>query len=248
LPADRAAALLALAAALALWPPAVPALRRRVGRLLRSRSVPSLRATAGTAGLSAVARRRLLAVAAGAAAGLFLGLPWGASVGVAIAVAVDRVLRRAPGHGARRTEARLLAELPTLCDLLAVCLEAGVPPAAAVGGVADAVAEPVRGELRRVAGMYRLGADPARAWSDLPAPLAGLGRAFVRAGTSGSSVVPALRALSAEARFDARSRTEAAVRRAGVWVLAPLGACFLPAFLCLGVVPMVLGIARSVFG
>ena len=41
---------------------------------------------------------------------------------------------------------------------------------------------------------------------------------------------------------------EAAVRRAGVWVLAPLGVCFLPAFLCLGVVPMVLGIAADVFG
>jgi hypothetical protein len=31
-------------------------------------------------------------------------------------------------------------------------------------------------------------------------------------------------------------------------VLAPLGACFLPAFLCLGVVPLVLGIAADVFG
>jgi hypothetical protein len=31
-------------------------------------------------------------------------------------------------------------------------------------------------------------------------------------------------------------------------VLAPLGACFLPAFVCLGVVPMVLGIAGDVFG
>jgi hypothetical protein len=38
------------------------------------------------------------------------------------------------------------------------------------------------------------------------------------------------------------------VRRAGVWVLAPLGLCFLPAFLCLGVVPLVLGIAADVFG
>jgi hypothetical protein len=33
-----------------------------------------------------------------------------------------------------------------------------------------------------------------------------------------------------------------------VWVLAPLGLCFLPAFVCLGVAPMVLGIARNVFG
>ena len=60
--------------------------------------------------------------------------------------------------------------------------------------------------------------------------------------------MPALRALAAESRASARAETEAAVRRAGVWVLAPLGACFLPAFVCLGVVPMVLGIAGDVFG
>jgi hypothetical protein len=41
---------------------------------------------------------------------------------------------------------------------------------------------------------------------------------------------------------------EADVRRAGVWVLAPLGLCFLPAFVCLGVVPLVLGIAEGVLG
>jgi len=31
-------------------------------------------------------------------------------------------------------------------------------------------------------------------------------------------------------------------------VLAPLGACFLPAFVCLGVVPLVLGLATGVLG
>jgi pilus assembly protein TadC len=132
--------------------------------------------------------------------------------------------------------------------LLAVCLEAGIPPAAAVGAVADVVGEPVRTHLRRVAGLYRLGSAPAQAWADVPVPLRGLGRAFVRAGDSGSAVVPALRGLAVEVRGEVRSRAEVAVRRAGVWVLAPLGACFLPAFLCLGVVPLVLGIARSVFG
>jgi pilus assembly protein TadC len=60
--------------------------------------------------------------------------------------------------------------------------------------------------------------------------------------------VPALRALGSDLRASSRARTEEALRRAGVWVLAPLGACFLPAFVCLGVVPLVLGIARDVFG
>jgi pilus assembly protein TadC len=61
-------------------------------------------------------------------------------------------------------------------------------------------------------------------------------------------VGPALHALAEDSRSAARAATETAVRRAGVWVLAPLGLCFLPAFVCLGVVPLVLGIAGEVFG
>ncbi|TFV57943.1 UNVERIFIED_ORG: type II secretion protein F, partial [Bacillus sp. AZ43] len=64
----------------------------------------------------------------------------------------------------------------------------------------------------------------------------------------GAAAVPALRALAADARAASRAATEEAVRRAGIWVLAPLGLCFLPAFVCLGVVPMVLGIAGDVLG
>jgi hypothetical protein len=33
-----------------------------------------------------------------------------------------------------------------------------------------------------------------------------------------------------------------------VRILAPLGLCFLPAFVCLGVVPLVIGIAGDVLG
>jgi pilus assembly protein TadC len=71
---------------------------------------------------------------------------------------------------------------------------------------------------------------------------------MVRAGESGASVVPALVSLASDTRSSARALVEAEVRRAGVWVLAPLGLCFLPAFVCLGVVPLVLGIAGDVLG
>ena len=61
-------------------------------------------------------------------------------------------------------------------------------------------------------------------------------------------MVTALRSLAADSRSAARAQTEVAVRQAEIWVLAPLSVCFLPAFLCLGVVPLVLGIAGDVFG
>jgi hypothetical protein len=38
----------------------------------------------------------------------------------------------------------------------------------------------------------------------------------------------------------------ARAERVGVWSLLPLGCCFLPAFVCLGVVPMILGVAGKV--
>ena len=143
--------------------------------------------------------------------------------------------------------AALRRDLPGACDLIGVCLAAGVPVAGALAAVGDAVPGPLGAQLRTVAALYRLGAEPRRAWADVPGELAALGRVLVRAGESGAAVVPALRTLAADSRSAARADTEAAVRRAGVWVLAPLGACFLPAFLCLGVVPLVIGIAGDVF-
>ncbi|MGZ4670509.1 MAG: type II secretion system F family protein, partial [Blastococcus sp.] len=114
-------------------------------------------------------------------------------------------------------------------------------------GVGAAVGGPVGAQLRSVADLLRLGAEPRQAWAATPPELAPLGRVLVRAGESGATVTAALRAQAAEFRAGSRARTEVAVRRAGVWVLAPLGLCFLPAFVCLGVVPLVLGLAGSVF-
>ena len=36
-------------------------------------------------------------------------------------------------------------------------------------------------------------------------------------------------------------------QRAGIGVLAPLGLCFLPAFVCIGVVPIIVGLAGDIF-
>jgi pilus assembly protein TadC len=165
-----------------------------------------------------------------------------------LAVGVERVLRaRAPDVEAEN-RVLLVRDLPAACDLLGVCLAAGLPVEAALEAVGGAVGGPLGAHLRSVAALFRLGADPRRAWVEAPPELAGLGRVLVRAGESGAAVAGSLRTLAAESRAAARAATQAAVQRAGVWVLAPLGACFLPAFVCLGVAPLVLGIAGDVFG
>ncbi|SET51025.1 Type II secretion system (T2SS), protein F [Geodermatophilus poikilotrophus] len=234
---------LVLASALLCWPVRSPVAVR--ARWLATRDGAGR--PPQPSGPGAARRRWLLAGAAGLAAGLLVG--GGAGVGVAglVAVGGERLLRRGSRDGARAGPTPE-ADLPVACDLLAVCLEAGLPVGGALAAVATALPGPLGPELTTVAGLYRLGAAPRRAWADAAAEPAVLGRVLVRAGESGSTVVPALRSLAADARAEQRGRADAAVRRAGVWVLAPLGVCFLPAFLCLGVVPLVLGIAADVFG
>ncbi|MGY1664769.1 type II secretion system F family protein [Geodermatophilus sp. SYSU D00696] len=236
------ASLVLLSAALLLWPsPAA----RRAARVRAVAARPPAGPEARPPRPGAV-RRLLLPGTAGVAVALLVGGPPGAALGVVAGVFADRVLRRSgpvdtPGGGGG-------AELPVACDLLAVCLAAGLPVGGALGAVATALPGPTGGALAAVAGRMRLGAASHAAWAGAPAGLAGLGRVLVRAGESGAAAVPALRVLAAEARQTARSDADAAVRRAGVWVLAPLGACFLPAFVCLGIAPMVIGIAGQVFG
>lgn len=232
--------LVLLAGALLLWSPATDVVLLRARALRPASSTPDRDARQPPT----VARRRLLAGVAGLATGLLVGGLLGVVVASAVAVLGERWLRNGPSDGSP-TSARAL---PGACDLLAVCLAAGVPVGAALDAVGAAVAPPLGPHLARVAALHRLGAEPRRAWADAPAELAALGRVLIRAGESGATAAPALRALAADARAASRGEAEAAVRRAGVWVLAPLGLCFLPAFVCLGVVPMVLGIAGDVFG
>nr|WP_221203643.1 type II secretion system F family protein [Modestobacter versicolor] len=236
-----------MAAALLLWVPPGTARRRRLAAVLPGPVGPVRLARWPPGGPPGPVRR--WAEAAGAAIAVLLvlgGGPGAALAGAAAGVAVERLLRRSgapPDEGAG-----LARDLPVACDLLAVCLTAGTPVGAALSAVGGSVAGPLGERLSEVGALYRLGAAPRRAWSTAPPPLDALARTVVRAGESGSAVVPALQRLATDLRSSSRSETEAAVRRAGVWVLAPLGLCFLPAFLCLGVVPLVLGIAADVFG
>jgi len=245
---DRPWPVLALAAGLLLWPSRQALVRAR----LRALSLLWTGARSSTDGqharMSPDLRRRILSAAGGLAAGLAVGGAVGVAVGLGTALGVDRLLRKLEPSDEQATRARLLRDLPVACDLLGVCLRAGLPVVAALAAVGDAVPGPLGRALGGVAGLHRLGADPRRAWADVPVELAPLARTFVRAGESGAAVVPALASLASDTRSSARALVEAEVRRAGVWVLAPLGLCFLPAFVCLGVVPLVLGIAAGALG
>lgn len=240
-------ALVALAAAALIWPAPIRSPVRRLGGGMGGAPAgpPAVRRSAiGPAG-----RRRLVAAVVGGVVGVLLGAgPIAGGCAVATAVGVERFLRTRNPVAEGLDQQSVERDLPLVCDLLAVCLATGLPLGAAIAEVAAAVPGGVGERLREVATALLLGTEPGRAWAAAPVELAPLGRVLIRAAESGSAVGAGLRALSAQARGAAGARAEAAVRRAGVWILAPLGLCFLPAFLCLGVLPLVLGIAGDVFG
>jgi pilus assembly protein TadC len=124
-----------------------------------------------------------------------------------------------------------------------------------VAGAARAVAScgppELGGLLCRAADLLALGADPATAWAEPEERLDRQGRAMLRlarrSASSGAALADGVAELAVESRQEAIHAAAAAAERAGVVIAGPLGACFLPAFACLGVVPVVAGLATEVF-
>ena len=103
-----------------------------------------------------------------------------------------------------------------------------------------------------MAAALAVGTPPSQAWQSLAGadpshrvqdPLAPAARALARASDGGAPVAAAVSRLAAEVRAEGRSAAEQTARRVGVLAVAPLGLCFLPAFVLLGVVPVVVGLA-----
>jgi pilus assembly protein TadC len=198
--------------------------------------------------LPAAAAPRAGCVLAGIAVALMLPLPFGAGAGVAVAVIGPRLLSRLEPRAVRDQQERLLADLPLLLDLLAACLAGGAPPTAAATAVAAALPGPAGDRLHAVAAALAVGSPPAEAWSTLAGgaaddPLSPAARALARAAEGGAPVAATVSRVAADARAEARARGEQAARRVGVRAVAPLGLCFLPAFVLLGIVPVVAGLA-----
>ncbi|MFE3797173.1 type II secretion system F family protein [Nocardia tengchongensis] len=136
-------------------------------------------------------------------------------------------------------------------DLLAACLRAGLPTARAAASVAAEAPEPLASALSRASDLLMLGADPASAWAQATAGVAddsvtALARMARRSARSGTGLATAVAELAERRRGELEDAAAARAERAGVLIGGPLGLCFLPAFLCLGIVPVVLGLAGRV--
>ena len=185
--------------------------------------------------------RLLWSALAAVAAATFLSGPVGLVAGPLAGVAAWVLIGRAEPPELRRAREAARRDLPHVVGLLADALRSGRSPAEAVSAVAEALPGQAADRLAAVVPRLRLGMDPAEVWTALAADpsLGPLGRTLARAHATGASVVTAVDRLADELARDSRAEVEDRARAVGVKAALPLGLCLLPAFVLLGIVPVV---------
>ncbi|MGW2015492.1 type II secretion system F family protein [Streptomyces sp. NPDC001927] len=172
------------------------------------------------------------------------GVP-GILAGIAAGLGVRRwSARRAPVTG---DEDETVRQLPLAADLLAACASAGAGPGEAAEAVGRSLGGPLGERLTRTAGELRLGGEPADVWrrfGAIPGAEA-LARCLERAGSSGAPAAEAVARHATDLRAERARKAAARAQRAQVLITAPVGLCFLPAFLAVGVAPVVIGLATG---
>lgn len=234
------ALMLAVAAWILVLPPADPRLEA-----LLPRAAPTPRPA-----MSRDAFAWIAAATAAVGALALLPLPVNALAGVACLLVLPRVIGRLESRADRRRADDLARQAPVAADLLAATLVSGAPMRSALAAVMTAVAEPTSGRLGSVVAALDLGADPEEAWSTLVAEpaLGSIAAAVVRSSRTGAPLSAVLARLADDLRRERRAVVEVAARTAGVRAVVPLAACFLPAFILLGVVPVVAALASQLIG
>ena len=136
-------------------------------------------------------------------------------------------------------------------DVLAACLRSGMAVSTAASATAPSAPDPLAAVLGRAADLLALGADPVAAWTSAAGPadrtVDALLRLARRSASSGAAMAQGVAELAGQSRHDAAD-TATAAERASVLIAGPLGLCYLPAFVCLGIVPVVAGLAGDVLG
>ena len=131
-------------------------------------------------------------------------------------------------------------------ELLAAQLRAGLAPLAALGTLADALnSRPLHAVCQRL----QMGSGWGSAWSG---PAAGtfseLRDALAPAYTGGAPSTALLLSLADAHRLSERRAAERAAGKLSVALVVPLGLCSLPAFICLGIVPILISLLPTLTG
>ena len=239
-----ALAVLLVGAAAWVWmPPGSPARARGLVPRVR-RDAPQRR------GMGMTSATGLATACAALGALLLVGGAPGFVLAVGCLITIPRLARRLEPRAVRERRTALAAQAPLVADLLAATMAAGSPVPTAVRAVCEALDDPARSALRPVLAALDLGADARAAWQPVlhDASLGAIVAAAVRTADSGAPLAALLTRIADDLRREHRVLVGVAARSAGVRAVLPLAACFLPAFLLLGVVPVVASLAGGLLG
>lgn len=131
-------------------------------------------------------------------------------------------------------------------ELLAAQLRAGLAPLAALGALAEALnSRPLHAVCQRL----QMGSSWGSAWSGSAVGTFGeLRDALAPAYTGGAPSTALLLSLADAHRLSERRAAERAAGKLSVALVVPLGLCSLPAFICLGIVPIIISLLPTLTG
>ena len=184
----------------------------------------------------------------GALTGLFgLGLAFAGRRWTAALVHRAEVESTRAGHtGGEQALNAPTVDTALVLELLAAQLRAGLAPLAALGTLAEALnSRPLYTVCQRL----QMGSSWGSAWSGSAAGTFGeLRDALAPAYTGGAPSTALLLSLADAHRLSERRAAERAAGRLSVALVVPLGLCSLPAFICLGIVPILISLLPTLTG
>lgn len=182
----------------------------------------------------------------GALTGLFgLGLAFAGRRWTAALVHRAEV-ESAASNGTEQTSNVPPVDTALVLELLAAQLRAGLAPLAALGTLAEALnSRPLHAVCQRL----QMGSGWGSAWSGSAAGAFGeLQDALAPAYTGGAPSTALLLSLADAHRLSERRAAERAAGKLSVALVVPLGLCSLPAFICLGIVPILISLLPTLTG
>ena len=188
---------------------------------------------------------QLAAVVAGAGLGwAVLGGVLGLAGGAVVGVVGGRWILSQADSGEVKQQKQMVRDFPVVLGLLASIVESGAPVRFAAASVCQVVDGPAAEQLRGVVACCEVGFTDAEAWRTLiPDPVwSEVARDLARCVDTGAATGAVLAAAAEQASKTAAAESLTQARSVGVSSTLPLVVCFLPAFLLLGVVPIVGGL------
>ena len=152
----------------------------------------------------------------------------------------------AAGSGGDQTSNVPPVDTALVLELLAAQLRAGLAPLAALGTLSEALnSRPLHTVCQRL----QMGSGWGSAWSGSAAGTFGeLRDALAPAYTGGAPSTALLLSLADAHRLNERRAAERAAGKLSVALVVPLGLCSLPAFICLGIVPILISLLPTLTG